>query len=45
MEARQENERLLQKVAYLEDEQQKQFNQKLQLINEIQELMETVHKL
>ncbi len=45
LESHQENERLLQKIAFLEDEKQKQYEQKMELINEIQDLLETVHKL
>ena len=44
-EAHQECERLQQKIALLEDTQQKQYSQKMELINEIQDLLETVHKL
>ena len=44
-EVRLENEKLLQRIAIFEDEQQKQFLQKIEMANEVQDLMETVHKL
>lgn len=44
-EARIENEQLLQKIMFFEDEKKKQFQQKIEMANEIQELMESNHKL
>ena len=44
-ESHQEKEKLQQKVAFLEDEGHKHYLLKMQLLNEIQELTETVHKL